>query len=92
MCRFKYKFDGRKGNVDQEKKKKFCQREFENPIKHVYEKYYIWYRSTCTCESNRYLKSIIGDSVITCDEIIVAAAKSYDNTSETVKINFNEKR
>ena len=26
--------------------------------------------STCTCENGKYLGSIIGDSLITCDEII----------------------
>ena len=31
-----------------------------------------WNPSTCTCENGKYLKSIIDDSVITCDEIIEA--------------------
>lgn len=39
--------------------------------------------STCPCETNRYLKSIADDLIITCDKIIV--------TSETVPINLNEK-
>ena len=34
------------------------------------ERYYIWYLATCSCENGKYLVSIIGDSIITCDEII----------------------
>ena len=34
------------------------------------QKNYIWNPSTCTCENGRYTRSIIDDSVITCDEII----------------------
>ena len=32
-----------------------------------------WNPTTCTCENGKYLGSIIGDSVIACDEIIEAA-------------------
>ena len=35
------------------------------------EKYYIWNPDTCSCENGKYLASIIDDSMITCDEIIV---------------------
>ena len=34
------------------------------------EKYYIWNPSTCSCENGKCARSIIDDSVITCDEII----------------------
>ena len=34
--------------------------------------------STCSCENLKYLAKMIDDSVITCDEIIDAGAKSYD--------------
>ena len=37
------------------------------------------------------LGSIIYDSVITCDEIIDAEAKSHDEETKTVTANFNEK-
>ena len=37
---------------------------------HVCEKDNICNPSTCTCENGNYLESIIGDSVITCNEII----------------------
>ena len=37
------------------------------------EKYCIWNPNTCTCENGKYLESIIGASVNTCDEIIIVA-------------------
>ena len=36
----------------------------------IREKGYIWNPSRCACENGKYLERIIGDSVITCDEII----------------------
>ena len=54
--------------------------ECKNPIKHlVCKKGYIRNLSVCACEINEYLKNytymkrLIDDSVITCDEIINAA-------------------
>ena len=32
------------------------------------------------------------DSVITCDKIIDAAAKSYDEETKTIRTNFNENK
>ena len=54
-------------------------------------KNYIWNPATCSCKNGKYLKSIIVDSVITCDEITDAEAKLYNEETETVEINFNEK-
>ena len=34
--------------------------------------------STCACEIDEYLKSIFGDSVVTCDKVVDVVAKSYD--------------
>ena len=31
---------------------------------------HIWNHVSCSCENDKYLRSIIDDSVITCDEII----------------------
>ena len=45
-----------------------CQ--FECKKRPVYEKYYIWNPATYSFENERYLASIIDDSVIMCDEII----------------------
>ena len=52
----------------------------------VCEKMYIWNLSTCTCENGKYLESIIGDSEITCDEIIEATKTipTKKNSTETV--------
>ena len=41
---------------------------------HVCGKDYIWNPSTRGCENRKYLASIMGDSVITYDEVI----ESYD--------------
>ena len=55
------------------------------------EKNYIWNPTTCICKNEQYLASIIGDSVITCDEIIDAKAKSNNEKTKTVPTNLNEK-
>ena len=34
------------------------------------KRYYSWNPSKCICGNNKHLKSIVGDSVIVCDEII----------------------
>ena len=34
------------------------------------EKDHVWNPSKCACENWKFLESIIGDSVATCDEII----------------------
>ena len=55
------------------------------------KKDYIWNPPICSCENSKYLASIIGDSVIMCDEIIEVEAKSFDEETKTVPINFNGK-
>ena len=47
--------------------------------------------STCSYEYGKYLVSIIDDSVITCDEVIDAEAKSNDDETKTVSTSFTEK-
>ena len=42
------------------------------------KKDYIWNPYTWRCKNSKYLTSIIDDSVITCDDIIDAEAKSND--------------
>ena len=44
----------------------------------MFEKDYIWNVSAWAGRIDKYLKSITGDSVVTCDEIIDMVAKSYD--------------
>ena len=61
-----------------------CRCDCQNLIKHnVCEKNYIWNPSTCACRSDKYLKSINGDSVVTCGEIVDVIAKSYDKPTNT---------
>ena len=50
----------------------------------VCEKDYVWNPSTCACKISKYLKCIIGDSVVICKEII--GNKIYSN-----KIVFHQK-
>ena len=40
----------------------------------------------------KYLANVMDDSVIMCDEIIDAEAKSYDKQTKTIPTNFNEKK
>ena len=51
----------------------------------------IWIPSTGACDIDKYLKSIIGNSVVTCDEILDMVAKSYNKPAKPTPINFNEK-
>ena len=37
------------------------------------EKEYVWNPSTCACKIDKYQKSITGNSVVICDEIIKPA-------------------
>ena len=59
----------------------------------MYEEDCIWnLSSTCACENDKYLVSIIGNSIVTWDEIIKVVAKSYKHPRKTTPINLNEKR
>ena len=44
----------------------------------------IWNPCTYTCENDKYLESILGDSVITCDEII-EVTKAVPTTTISAK-------
>ena len=46
------------------------------------EKHNICNPATCDCENGKHLASIIDNSMITCDEIIDAKAKSYDEVKK----------
>ena len=86
-CECKCKFDGRKCYSNQKWNTNKCRCECKKH--HICEKDYIW--NPAACENGKYLVSIIDDSVITCDEIIDAEAKSNDEEVNTVPTNFNEK-
>ena len=49
---------------------------------HICEKDYIWNTATCSWENGKYLASIIGDSVVTCDEIRDADADAEVNSND----------
>ena len=66
---FKCKFDRRKCNSDQWWNNDKCW--FECKKRHLCGKDYIWNPATCGCKNWKYLESIMDDSVIACDEIIV---------------------
>ena len=40
-------------------------------VKYICGKYCIWNTPTCSCENRKYVTSIMNDSAIKCDEIIV---------------------
>ena len=54
----------------------------------VIGKKYIWNPSTCHCENEKYLASIMDDSASMCDEV----RESYDEETKTIPTNFNEKK
>ena len=68
-CKCECKFDSKKCNSNQIWNTDKCRCECKNPRKNVFKEGYIWNPAICTCENGRYAKSIIDDSVITCDEI-----------------------
>ena len=45
----------------------------------------IWNPATCSCQNDKYLESILDNSVITCYEII-------DAETRTILTSFNEKK
>ena len=46
-----------------------------------------WNLSTCICKNNRYLKSIVDDSVIVCNEIINVIDSVPINGTNTISTN-----
>ena len=48
------------------------------------KKDYLWNPGTCSCENGRYLASIMDDWVMKCDKI-------FEEETNTVTTNFNEK-
>ena len=93
-CECKCKFDGRKYHLDQgwnnDKWRCECKK------RHVGKKDYVWNPATCSCQKQQYLAGVMGNSAITCVEIIESSnedvkAKSYDET-KTILINFSEKK
>ena len=88
-CKCKYKFDDRKCNSNQNWNNDKCWCKCK---KHKCEKDYIWNPAKCSCKNGKYLANIIEDSVIKCNEIKDAEAKSYNEETKTVTANFSEKK
>ena len=80
-CKCKYRFDGRKCNTDQRwtNDKRWC----DCKKRYVCKKDYVCSPSTCSCESEKYLASVLDYSEIMCDETI----ESYNKET-----NFSEKK
>ena len=70
------------GNETQDKNGKKCRFECKNHIRYcTYEEDYVWNPSTCACKCEKdfeigeylkdleYMKSLVDDTVVTCDEI-----------------------
>ena len=59
------------------------------------KKDYIWNPATSSCKNDKYLASIIEDSVITCDEVInttkTFATKTIPTNSKEKKVNCKTK-
>ena len=82
---YKCKFVGRKCYSKQKLHNHKCQWEFQNlREQHECKKNYILNPIVRTCENDKYLGSIIGDSIIMCEEII--------EETRTIPTNFNEKK
>ena len=81
-CKYKYKFDVEKCNLNQKWNKDKCFYEHKNLTEHnACEKDYIWNPAACSCQNGEYVGSIIDHSVITCDEIIEATKRTLTNLS-----------
>ena len=85
-CECKCRFDGRKCNSDQWSNNDKCQCECKK--RHVCGKDYVWNPAACNCKNGKYLASIMDDSAIMCDEVIV----SYNEGKKTIPTNPNEKK
>ena len=67
-CKYKCKLDRKKFKSNQWWKNDKCQCDCHKH--HIFEKEYVWNPSTCICQNEKYLASIIDDSVIAIDEVI----------------------
>ena len=84
-CDCKHKFDGRKCNSNQKWNKHLHRRVYKTQQNITYMKKIIF--GILRRLLDEYSKSIIGDSVITCNEITDAVAQSYDDTSDAMSKN-----
>ena len=78
-CECKCRFDGRKCNSNQWWNNNKCWCECK---KYNISEDYIWNPATCNCENGKYLASIMDDSAIICDEVIMSY-EGETNVNET---------
>ena len=71
-----------------------CQCECKNY--HACKKGYFWKPSTCICENNKYLISIVDTSLIKCDEIVsvvdIVSTKITNVVATNVSINSDDRK
>ena len=60
----------------------------ENKKHHICEKNYVLNPAICNCKNQKYLASIIDDSMNICDEVI----ELYDEEMKTIPTNFHEQK
>ena len=73
----KYNFDVKKCDSNQIWNNNKCWPDSKNPKEHrCTKKYYTWNPATCSCGNDKYLESIIDNSVITCD--VKSVNKCYE--------------
>ena len=69
LCKCRFKFHGRKSNLNQKWDNNNCQCEFKIPKEHQCEKCYFWNPAKFSCKNGKYTGSF-GNSVVICDKII----------------------
>ena len=84
-CDCKYKFNSSTCNSNQKWNSETCQYECKNYCE--CKKDYSWNLSTYICENGKYLKSIVDDSNIVCDEIIYVIDIVSTNMANTIAKN-----
>ena len=82
--KWKCNFDGRKFNLNQKRNNDKCRRDLKNQKEHrMCRKSYFWNPTACTCKNDKYAGSIIGDSVVICNEIIEETKSTSTETIPT---------
>ena len=88
-CKCECKFNGRKCNSNGKWNNDTCWCECKKD--HICKNDHTCIPFPCSFKNEKYLASIIDDSVVICDEIIDVKPKSNDEKAKAITINFNEK-
>ena len=73
---------------NQKQNNETCQYECKSYL--TCQKDYSWNLSTCICENGKYLKSVLDDSKILCNEIISATDIVSTNVTNTIPTNVTK--